>query len=164
MMRSGVRPLTWRALDHVPFIVAATGLLLGQRFVALRPLGDVALAVVVLYVLAAIGEVSLPRPGRRRILTYGCWETPLAFALTLRGRRFVFLRDSAWGSAAVPDHYRVYALSAEDDLGPVWTPQPRPGSTYLGDVPMAELHFDHAAGSYVGSDVRCVLRRLGCGR
>jgi hypothetical protein len=110
MVRSGVRRLTWRALDHLPFVVAATGLLLGQRFVALRPLGDVALATVVLYVLAAIGKVSLPRLGRRRILTCGCWETPLSFALTLGGRRFVFLRDLAWGSAEVADRYRVYAL------------------------------------------------------
>jgi hypothetical protein len=100
--------------------------------------------------LAFVGWVAeadgLPwlRPGRIRICSYGCWETPLAFGVCHEASELLFSREEdehgAWSSEyAVRERPRLgdadprYALDA--GASGSWT--------LRGRTPVSELRFEH---------------------
>lgn len=92
----------------------------------------------------------MTRPGRTRIVTYGCWEQPLVLAVRRRARTLLFFRqfDTAGN---LPLEYEVFALPAmsEAEVRNSWSSQPLPEGHLLGRVPAATLRFDRGNGSYV---------------
>jgi hypothetical protein len=145
-------------VDHSPHALGLAGLLLGATVApALLPLGWVALGVALFAWLAEAEGFALPRPGRRPIVGYGCYEIPQAFAVRLRGRYLLFSRDEDPGSGGWAAEYTVRELPGLDAAGlrglrgAFPNPTERPGAT-LAQVPVAALRFEHRErASYVVS-------------
>lgn len=85
-----------------------------------------------------------PRPGRVRICSYGCWETPLAFGVCHGDRELLFSREEdehgGWSNEyTVRDRPRIgnadprYALDA--GASGSWT--------LRGRIPVSQLRFEH---------------------
>jgi hypothetical protein len=100
---------------------------------------------------SAMNGYALPRLGRIRIATLGCWAEPLAFFARHRGRGLLFYRSaspSVGGAAQTCSAYSVIALPEEcDDLSLRMSGfAPPEDSRLLGVVPVDELGFEHLGG------------------
>jgi hypothetical protein len=137
--------LSLRLLDGSLPLAGLGLLVLGATVQPLAyPLAWAALGVAFVAWVAEADGLPIPRPGRLRISRYGCWETPLAFAVRHGGRDLLFSRDEsddgAWSStyalrerAAVPGTNALYEL-----------PLAESGDWALrGQVPVATLRFEH---------------------
>lgn len=126
--------------------VAGLGLLVvGAAGVPLAlPLAWTALGLAFIGWVAEADGLHLPRPGRLPIRTYGCWETPLAFAVRHRGRELAFAREEdetgAWANEyTVRERPPVPGadLRFEMPLGATG------GWTLVGRTAVAALRFQH---------------------
>jgi len=137
--------LTLRLLDGALPLAGLGLLVLGATVQPLAyPLAWAALALAFFAWVAEADGLAIPRPGRLRISRYGCWETPLAFAVRHGGRDLLFSRDEdedgAWSSAyAVRERAAVPGTHALNEL-----PLAETGDWALhGHVPVAALRFEH---------------------
>lgn len=149
-------------VDHTPAVVGLLALALSPGRPAWAAVAAAALGLALLQWLAETNGYHLPRPGRTRIVTYGCWDEPLVFAVRRRARTLLFLRqfDLAGNLAA---EYQVFALPimSEAEVRTSWSFQPLPEGHLLGGVPATALRFDHRHGSYVlTSSLRAIESRL----
>jgi len=113
--------------------------------------GAVVVAAFGLLHFAAANGFVLPRPGRVRITTQGCWETPLAFFVRHRGQGLLFYRACDRATGALTEDYCVIALPSEcDEATLLWRGfEPPEDSRLIGLVPARDLRFEHRRGDYV---------------
>jgi len=109
------------------------------------PLGWTALVLAFFAWVAEADGIALPRPGRAVIRTYGCWETPLAFAVRHGGAVLLFTRDEEPDRAAWSDTYTVRQRPDGADVDPRWELPLAPGSEWSlrGRTLVASLCFEH---------------------
>jgi hypothetical protein len=116
------------------------------------PLGWAALAFAFFAWVAEADGIALPRPGRAAIRTYGCWETPLAFAVRHGKAVLLFSRDEELDRGAWSDMYTVRQRPDGGDVDPRWELPLDPGSEWSlrGRIPVTALRFErHERVSYV---------------
>jgi hypothetical protein len=162
MTRAVPSQVAYWVLDRAP-LLAGLGIL---AFAGGRPAwaaaGWIALGLGFLQWLIEWSGYSMPRPGRTRVVAYGCWEQPMAFAVPGRWRTLLFYR--VFGEAGRErDEYEVFALPPMDelDIRNSFSQQPLPEGHLLGRVPTAELRFQHRGGCHVRtSEVRRIEARL----
>ena len=122
-------------------------LLVGAAAVpAVLPLGWLALGLAFFSWVAEADGLSVPRPGRLPIRTYGCWETPLAFGVRHRHRDLLFCRaedeTGAWsGEYTVSQRPRVAGADIRFEIPIAQTG----GWSLVGRAPVAELRFQYRA-------------------
>jgi hypothetical protein len=109
------------------------------------PLGWTALGLAFFAWVAEADGIALPRPGRAVIRTYGCWETPLAFAVRHGDAVLLFTRDEEPDRAAWSDTYTVRQRPDGADVDPRWELPLAPGSEWSlrGRTLVASLCFEH---------------------
>jgi hypothetical protein len=144
---------------------AVLGLALAGFGLAGRPslavLGAALLSLAGLAAFARANGYRLPHAGYARIVTYGCWDVPLAFAVRRAGRVFLFHRSFDCPTGALPDSYAVYALpgAASEETARYFAFSPEDLGEPLGQVPVGALRFD---GSQVArADLDVGLAALG---
>jgi hypothetical protein len=116
------------------------------------PLGWTALVLAFFAGVAEAEGIALPRPGRAVIRPYGCWETPLAFAVRHGGEALLFTRDEEPERGGWSDSYTVRRRPDGADVDPRWELPLAPGSEWplRGRTPVASLCFEqHGRVSYV---------------
>jgi hypothetical protein len=140
-----------------------TTLGLAQGRTAWVAAGATALGLDLLQWLAESQGYPVPRPGRTRIVPYGSWEQPLAFAVRRKARTLLFFRRFESAAEELATEYQVFGLPPmdESDIRIVWGTQPLPEGHLLGSIPVAALAFEHGSRSYVRtSSLRAVESRL----
>src|SRR5262245_46439685 len=137
-------------LDHTPLVAGITILALAPRGPAWTAAGWCAIGLALLRWLAEASGYHLPRPGRTRVIAYGCWEQPMAFAVRRPSRTLIFYRPFE-ASGDLPDAYQVFALSPMDEreIRSSWSQQSPPEGHLLGQVPLSTLRFEHGSGCWV---------------
>jgi len=150
MTRAVPSEVVFWVVDHTAAVVGLLALGFSPGRPAWATVASVALGVALLQWIAETNGVHLPRPGRTRIVTYGCWEQPLVLAIRRRARTLLFFRQFD-PAGNLPDEYQVFALPvmSEAEVRSSWGSQPLPEGHLLGSVPAASLRFDHRNGSYV---------------
>ena len=140
--------LRQHAATIVGFALLSVGLA-GSPAMALA--GAAALVFAGLRSFAAAQGYRLPRAGHLSIVPQGCWEVPLAFAVRRGRRAFLFHRAFDAQTGALPEEYTVHALPERAPLEalPFVNFQPPAASRRLGQVPAAELRFEHRGGAQV---------------
>ncbi len=150
MSRAVPSLLAFWILDHAP-LLAGLGIL---AFAGGRPAwtaaGWIALGLALLQWLVESSGYHVPRPGRTRVVAYGCWEQPMAFAVQRPSRTLLFYRlfdELSQGS----DEYQVFALPPMDaaEIRNSFGQQPVPEGHLLGRLPASALRFEHAGGCYL---------------
>jgi hypothetical protein len=156
----GAQQGLWVA-DHALLAGGLTLLLAGVTLLPLvLPLAWLALALAFLTWFAEVEGFALPRPGRARIHTYGCWDIPLAFSVRHQGKTLLFTREDVPDGWA-PD-YTVRALLSAGHVEPHWELPLPEGVAFpvLGRTPVRGLRFEHHERiSYVSR--RTLVRALG---
>jgi hypothetical protein len=111
---------------------------------ALAALGTAVLTCAGVAAFARAHGYRLPHAGYTRIVTYGCWDVPLAFAASRGSRSFLLRRTTDDPTAAVPDRYAVYALPPANSLEMLPYLDFRPGDLGppLGHLPTSTLRFE----------------------
>ncbi len=109
------------------------------------PLGCTALGLAFFAWVAEADGIALPRPGRVAIRTYGCWETPLAFAVRRGQAVLLFSRDDEPDRTAWSDMYIVRQRPDAAPVDPRWELPLAPVNDWSlrGRVPAASLRFEH---------------------
>jgi hypothetical protein len=141
-------PWLW-TVDHLPHFLGLGFLLLGATVLpAALPLGWTALGLALFAWMAEVEGFALPRPGRLAIVTYGCFDVPLAFAVAHRGHWLLLSReedpiDGGWAS-----EYCVREMEGLDSagLGGVRGAFPAPQertAPVIARVPASALRFQH---------------------
>jgi hypothetical protein len=137
-------------LDHLP-VLAGLGLLaFGGGRPAWAAAGWIALGLAALRWLVESSGYPLPRPGRTRVVAYGCWEQPMTFAVRRPSRTLLFYRVLGVANRQ-PDEYQVFALPPMDEfeIRNAFSELPVPEGHLLGRLPASELSFEHGRGCYV---------------
>ncbi|HET7294626.1 MAG TPA: hypothetical protein VFM88_19545 [Vicinamibacteria bacterium] len=137
-------------IDRAPLLVGVAVLAFASDRPAWTAVGWLALGLALLRWLAETNGYHLPRPGRTRVVTYGCWEQPQAFAVLRPSRTLLFYRRfEARGDP--PEEYQVFALPPMDeaDVSQSWGAQPLPEGHLLGTTPVSTLPFEHARGCWL---------------
>jgi hypothetical protein len=108
------------------------------------PLGWTALVLAFFAWVAEADGIALPRPGRAVIRPYGCWETPLAFAVRHGDAALLFTRDEEPDRGGWSDSYTVRQRPDGADVDPRWELPLAPGSEWplRGRTPVATLCFE----------------------
>ncbi len=150
MTRAAPSRVAFWVLDHAPLLAGLGVLAFAGGRPAWTAAGWTALGLALLQWLIESSGYHLPRPGRTRVVAYGCWEQPMIFAVRCRSRTLLFYR--VFGDAAQPpDEYQVFALPPMDEIEirNSWSEQPLPEGHLLGRVPTSELSFEHGVGSHL---------------
>jgi len=129
------------------------------------PLGWTALVLAFFAGVAEADGIALPRPGRAVIRPYGCWETPLAFAVRHGDAALLFTRDEEPDRGGWSDSYTVRQRPDGADVDPRWELPLAAGSEWSlrGRTLVATLCFEqHGRVSYVtrGSLERALSRAV----
>jgi len=150
MTRAAPSQVAFWVLDHTPLLAGLVILAFSRGRPAWAAAGWIALGLALLLRLIESSGYPLPRPGRTRVVAYGCWEQPMAFALRRRSRTLLFYRV-AGEAGQQPDEYQVFALPPMDEIEirNSWSQQPPPEGHLLGRLPISELRFEHGGGCYV---------------
>lgn len=150
MSRAVPSQVAFWVLDHAPLLAGLGILAFAPGRPAWAAAGWFALGLALLRWLAETSGYHLPRPGRTRVIAYGCWEQPQAFAVRRRSRTLLFYRrfDAAGDPA---EEYQVFALPPMDEreIRHSWSAQPLPEGHLLGSVPAAALRFEHGSGCWL---------------
>lgn len=142
------------AREHAILVLGLGALLVGagrSGAPSLVAAGIAALFLTGLRVFATAHGIPWPPAGHLGIVTRGCWETPLAFAVRRGPRRLLFQRTPDPATGALPEEYSVYLMPPETPLDRLrfFGLEPPTESRLLGEVPTAALRFDHRRGSSV---------------
>jgi hypothetical protein len=126
----------------------ALGLTLTLAGLGVRPSvfvpGTIVLALAGLAAFARANGYRLAHAGYTPIVSQGCWDVPLAFALRRGARAFLFRRSFDVATGELSESYAVYALppSASEEMAPYLGFRTEGLGAPLGHLPAAALRFE----------------------
>ena len=155
------KTVLWTA-DHALLLLGAAALAFGMGRPAIAAFGGFLLLLAGLASFAVAHGYHLPRPGRTRIETLGCWDVPLTFLARRHGRSYLFWREFESATGSLPNAYEVFGLEPGGvDAARAWEHCVGEGRR-LGTVAADALRFDHKRGPYVDTaSLARALDRLG---